>query len=80
MATSMTFSMRFCTPAKPARMAAPWLCFHSCMAAMKMEAHAIGGAATEPAIEILQRLSRPERLLEAVIGGVLAAESEELSR
>ena len=31
----MTFSMRFCTPWKPARMALSWLRFHSRIAAMK---------------------------------------------
>ena len=36
--TSTTFSMRFCTPWKPARRAASWLRFHSRIAAMKIAA------------------------------------------
>ena len=76
--TSITFSMRFWTPWKPARMAASWLRFHSRMAAMKMAASPTCRPVAQREVEIFERLARPEILLETVIGGVHLPHGKEL--
>ena len=75
MATSMTFSMRICRPAKE-RAWPSKLRFHSRMAATNSAPVEWPGLGGQRFVEFLQRLAGPERLLEAVGRSADARETE----
>ena len=77
MVTSMTFSMRICRPAKERDLALE-AAFPLPHGRHEQGRHRVGRLGGQRAIELLQRLTRPESLLESVHGTLGAGEQHEL--